>query len=292
MALLRVLRHQLTPVRNSSGFPGDTGGNLLVALANQIVGRASANGNEAEVPGLKIFGHQPAATATSSKAAQAIAQAIADQCPPRAHGAFASANQCRTPNSLDSQSSEAPSSPNTPRPSESLQLSLPRTSESLQLSLPRPSESLPLDIGVCAQPAFARPIATPPPAAGDLVHDMVIRMQAQLKAAQASNEGDLDESPPKKSRSEKGKPTFPKRGKRSPGAEIQPTSLPLLKRPSAAPGTIPTPTNARPTQLPQGWSVAVRERMAGKSKGKTDTYYVSPTGKEFRSMVEVNRAIG
>ena len=45
------------------------------------------------------------------------------------------------------------------------------------------------------------------------------------------------------------------------------------------------------TGLPKGWTVKTRTRESGASRGHTDTYYLSPSGKRCRSMAEVHQNI-
>jgi hypothetical protein len=45
-------------------------------------------------------------------------------------------------------------------------------------------------------------------------------------------------------------------------------------------------------ELPQGWSKQVKFRESGATAGQRDTYYLDPLGKRYRSIVEVERALG
>eukprot|EP00969_Alexandrium_andersonii_P043432 1904326-Alexandrium_andersonii.AAC.1 len=49
---------------------------------------------------------------------------------------------------------------------------------------------------------------------------------------------------------------------------------PSLKRPAIQKGTKKVGWS-----LPRGWTIKTKTRQAGASKGQTDTYYVSPSGK-------------
>ena len=49
-------------------------------------------------------------------------------------------------------------------------------------------------------------------------------------------------------------------------------------------------TTAGAVSLPKGWSVKLKVRAHGASKGKRDRYYVCPAGREYRSLQEVARA--
>ena len=44
--------------------------------------------------------------------------------------------------------------------------------------------------------------------------------------------------------------------------------------------------------LPENWEITTTTRTQGKSKGTTDTYYINPDGKRFRSIREVERFLG
>jgi len=39
--------------------------------------------------------------------------------------------------------------------------------------------------------------------------------------------------------------------------------------------------------LPECWTLEIKTRQNGKSRGKTDKYYISPTGHTFRSQVKM-----
>ena len=47
----------------------------------------------------------------------------------------------------------------------------------------------------------------------------------------------------------------------------------------------------KPTTLLKGWRIYTKTRKAGNSKGKEDKYYISPSGKTFRSKRTMNSYI-
>ena len=49
-------------------------------------------------------------------------------------------------------------------------------------------------------------------------------------------------------------------------------------------------STAGAVSLPNGWSVKLKVRARGASKGKRDRYYVCPAGRGYRSLKEVVRA--
>ena len=57
-------------------------------------------------------------------------------------------------------------------------------------------------------------------------------------------------------------------------------------------GDFKTDENGGLLELPQGWSKQVKMREGGATAGQRDTYFIDPNGKRYRSVVEVERALG
>ena len=88
-------------------------------------------------------------------------------------------------------------------------------------------------------------------------------------------------------RAKKGKGAMTIKKQKATKPPIPVPSVRVAKKVIATPAARTTKPHETDIKLPKGWKVEVSTRESGKSKGKSDTYYVAPDGKKCRSYKDI-----